>query len=146
MVTEWLCMLHGMMVLVCKLDKKMKYEGRKVCLVVVNCTAQSQPRGLTHIELIFLLPNTTAKSQPCDQGIIHCLKVYYRKKLMERIICAIDAGKRLEDVQINVLDVLRIIQDAWCHVSSDTIRNCFQHCGFFSEVNPHSPEEPLEQK
>ena len=31
-----------------KLDKKMKREGRKVCLVVDNCTAHSQPRGLTH--------------------------------------------------------------------------------------------------
>ena len=61
---------------------------------------------------------------------------------MERIICAIDAGKRLEDVQINVLDALRIIQDAWCHVSSDTIRNCFRHCGFSSEVNPDLSEEP----
>ena len=47
-----------------------------------NCTAHLQPRGLTHIELIFLPPNTTAKSQPCDQGIIHYLKVYYHMPVL----------------------------------------------------------------
>ena len=97
---------------VCKLDKKIKHARRRICLVVDTCTAHIQPAGLSNIELVFLPPNTTAKSQPCDQGIIHCTKVHYHKILMERIIGAIDAGKTLQDVEINVLDALQIIQDA----------------------------------
>ena len=46
------------------LDKQM--IEMKICMVIDNCAAHPQVRNLTNVELIFLPPNTTAKSQPCD--------------------------------------------------------------------------------
>ena len=62
-----------------ELDKKMKKKNRKIALVVDNCPAHPQIPGLQSVELVFLPPNTTSKTQPMDQGIIQNLKVHYRK-------------------------------------------------------------------
>ena len=111
-----------------------------------NCTAHPHLEGLTNIELVFLLPNTTAKLQPCDQGIICCMKIHYRKQVMERIIHDIDRGQSFSDIKISVLDALRIIQTAWSNVSNSTISNCFQHCGFTHGVNSTDSEEANEDE
>ena len=47
-----------------KLDKKFTKKGRKVAMIVDNCPAHPQIRGLRSIELVFLPPNTTSKTQP----------------------------------------------------------------------------------
>ena len=67
-----------------KLDKKFQREHRRVAMVVDNCHAH-----LKAVKLVFLPPNTTAKLQPCDQGIIQNLKVHYRKYLLLKLIVAI---------------------------------------------------------
>ena len=59
----------------------MKNSNRKIALVVDNCTAHPVIHGLTNFMLVFLPPNTTAKTQPMDAGVIRCLKAYYRKNL-----------------------------------------------------------------
>ena len=76
---------------------------------------------------MFLPPNTTAKLQPCDQGIINNLKVHYRKYLLFKLISAVGAK---EDFALTLLDCLYLLQLAWDNVSAQTITNCFQHCGF----------------
>ncbi|KAI1723258.1 DDE superfamily endonuclease domain-containing protein [Ditylenchus destructor] len=64
--------------------------------------------GLKNITLKFFPPNTTALSQPCDQGIIQNLKVHYRKDLLRKRILAFD--NRVEFV-INLFDALNILQE-----------------------------------
>ena len=59
---------------------------RKILLVIVNCTAHPRGLELTNINIKFLPPNTTAKLQPCDQGIIQSLKVHYRHQLVKIVI------------------------------------------------------------
>ena len=52
-----------------KFDRRMKNVGRKVCMIVDNCSAH--PRiELENTELVFLPPNTTSHTQPMDSGII----------------------------------------------------------------------------
>ena len=53
-------------------------EGRKVVLIVDNCPAHQHVEGLKAIHLMFLLPNTTSKTQPIDQGVIRSIKAHYR--------------------------------------------------------------------
>ncbi|XP_062597709.1 tigger transposable element-derived protein 6-like [Saccostrea cucullata] len=57
-----------------QLDKKMKRKKRKTALVIDNCPAHPKIPALQSIELIFLPPNTTSKTQPMDQGIIQNMK------------------------------------------------------------------------
>ena len=97
-------------------------------LVIDNCPAHPNTQAsLNVIKLVFLPPNTTAKLQPCDQGIIQNLKVQYRKYLLIKLIAAIEAK---EDFSPNLLDALYLLCLSWENVSVQTITNCFHHCGF----------------
>ncbi|XP_062582039.1 tigger transposable element-derived protein 4-like [Saccostrea cucullata] len=110
-----------------QLDKKMKKKKRKIALVIDNCPAHPKIPALQSIELIFLPPNTTSKTQPMDQGIIQNLKVHYRKRVLLRYIAAID---KKETPHISILDALHMLSQAWACVTVKTISNCFKHAGF----------------
>ena len=53
-----------------KLDSRMRKSTRTVALVLDNCTALPNVIGLTNVKLIILPPNTTAKTQPMDAGVL----------------------------------------------------------------------------
>ena len=53
-----------------KFDCSMHQQDRRVLLFVDNCRAHPHVTQLKATKLVFLPPNTTAKLQPCDQGII----------------------------------------------------------------------------
>lgn len=59
-------------------DQLMFCQKRKVLLTLDNCTAHPRIDNLKATELLFLPPNTTSKSQPCDMGIINNLKCHQR--------------------------------------------------------------------
>ena len=67
-----------------KLDKKFNNQNRKVAMIVDNCPAHPNVKGLKAIKLIFLPPNTTSHTQPMDQGILKNLKSHYRKQVILR--------------------------------------------------------------
>jgi predicted MarR family transcription regulator len=61
--------------------------------------------------LQFLPANTTSKSQPMmDQGIIHALKLRYRRRQLQKTIMKMDRDKTLNGSdllkQISVLDAI----------------------------------------
>ena len=121
-----------------KLDKRFHRQQRKIVMVIDNCPAHPNVKGLNSIKLVFLPPNTTSKTQPCDQGIIQNLKVHYRKKvLMKQITCA---EKKIE-FNLTVLDALRLLQQAWFNVTPTTISSCFRHAGFQVSNITNTPEE-----
>ena len=93
-----------------------------------NCPAHPnvQP-ALKAIKLVFLPPNTTSTLQPCDQGIIQNMKVHYRKFLLIKMITAVEAK---EEFSPNLLDSVYTLRLAWDNVRPETIKNCFEHCGF----------------
>ena len=59
-----------------QLDNKFVAEGRKIALIIDNCPAHPEIDNLQAVELIFLPPNTTPKTQPMDQGVIRSLKAH----------------------------------------------------------------------
>ena len=61
-----------------ELDVKFQKENRKIALIIDNCPAHPTIADLSNAKLIFLPPNTTSVSQPMDQGVIKCLKSFYR--------------------------------------------------------------------
>ncbi|XP_069134565.1 tigger transposable element-derived protein 4-like [Argopecten irradians] len=77
-----------------------------------------------------------------DQGVIHNLKVHYRKLVIQRKIRAVD--NKSGEVSITVLDAIRMLNQAWGSVKDTTIRNCFRHAGFVSATTISDDDEAPE--
>jgi len=120
-----------------KLDRKFQNQHRRVAMIIDNCPTHPKVCRLQNIKLVFLPPNTTSKTQPCDQGIIQNLKVQYRKQVLLK---QITYAEKKKDFVITVLDALRLLQQAWTSVTPTTITNCFRHAGF-SHQTPETENE-----
>ena len=83
-----------------QLDNKFVAEGIKIALIIDNCRAHPRTDNLKAVELIFLPPNITSKTQPMDHGVIRSLKAHYRAKVVKRYIASIDAKKGISSVNI----------------------------------------------
>ena len=110
-------------------------------MLVDNCHTHPVVNGLTSIKVVFLPPNTTAKLQSMDQGIIKNLKVNYRKILVLRYITAIDKGG---EFSVSILDSIHMLSAAWKAVLQSTIAGCFEHAGFSFEHGEMEAEEDEE--
>ena len=77
-----------------QLDNKFVAKGRKIALIIDNCPAHPKIDNLQAVELIFLPPNTTSKTQPTDQGVIRSLKAHYRAEVVKRYIASIDGERK----------------------------------------------------
>ena len=111
-----------------KLDFQTRKSDRKIAMFLDNCTAHPNISGLTNIKLVFLPPNTTAKTQPMDAGIIRCLKVHYRNSLAKLRLLAFEEKR---DFKVDVLEAMRLLRRAWNSVSEVTIQNCFKRPTLF---------------
>ena len=122
-----------------KWNRKLHAKNHHVLLILDNCPAHPHTlcNQFSNITLQFLPPNTTAKLQPCDQGIIQSLKVHYRHKLVRKLLLAVEAG---ENLKISVLDAMLWLKTAWNEVTPLTIQNCFRHCGFNDSSSAISDE------
>jgi len=115
------------------LDAKMARQDRRVLLLVDNASSHDETGlVLTHVRVLKLPPNTTAKIQPMDQGIIYCIK---REVLAKKMMHALD---RLGDFDENpykvcMLTALEWCEAAWNNVSSAVIRSCWLHSSLVSK-------------
>ena len=78
---------------------------------------------LRQFNCVFLPPNTTAVTQPVDQGVIRSLKAKYHSRLIKLIIKAIDSNKDIP--KINVLGAMNLLSLSWEDVTENTVQNCF---------------------
>ena len=62
-----------------------------------------------------------------DQGVIRSVKAIYRKKIIQRIIREVDAGKGIP--KISMLDAMQLLQSAWSEIKETTVQNCFRKAG-----------------
>ncbi|XP_041347231.1 tigger transposable element-derived protein 4-like [Gigantopelta aegis] len=129
-------------------NKDMKLQGRKVVMLVDNCTAHPPTDKLENVNMMFLPPRTTSLIQPCDQGIIRNLKGHYRSQVVNKIIEDIDGT---EDItanelakKLNLLDAIHMLTKAWRNVKPVTVVNCFKKGGFSMDDRVETEEaEPL---
>ena len=103
-------------------------------LLFVDNAPSHPATELGNVKLVFLPANTTSKLQPMDQGIIQTMKLKYRKKQLQHVISAMEkdtskCGSQLLK-EINILQAIYWVHDAWKHVEASTIQKCFAKCGF----------------
>ncbi|XP_065284391.1 tigger transposable element-derived protein 6-like [Dermacentor albipictus] len=117
-------------------DRDMKRQGRKVCLLLDNCSAHhSDEVKLTNTELRFFPPNCTSVLQPLDQGVILSLKRAYRGRLIQRLLFNTETGR---DTKVDLYVALQIMSAAWSTLGRSVIVNCFRHAGFAEGRPVHS--------
>ncbi|XP_062609218.1 tigger transposable element-derived protein 4-like [Saccostrea cucullata] len=119
-----------------QLDSSMRRQKRKILLFLDN--APSHPNiKLSNVELQFLPPNTTYKTQPMDMGIIQAMKLKFRKRQMKHMIKEMDKHPDIcgTDIlkQITILDAIYWVHSAWEEVQTSTIQKCFSKAGFLCE-------------
>lgn len=124
-----------------KWNNELRYENRKIILLVDNCPAHPDVKNLDCIKLVFMPPNTSSKLQPMDQGVIHSLKSHYRHLILSKMIEYIDSGR--ENFSINLLDAIHFLHLSWQKVSGQTIANCFRHGGFLKNGDNFDSEDDL---
>ena len=107
-----------------ELDAMFQKQDRKIVLIIDNCPAHPAVADLSNVKLIFLPPNTTSVSQPMDQGVIKCLKAFYRRRLVNIMIQRLEKG--LDLPKISILRALQILVASWDKVTKKTIVNCFR--------------------
>ena len=117
-------------------DRKFAAHDWKIALIVDNCPAHPIVDGLKASELIFLPPNTTSKTQPMDQGVIRCLKAFYRHSIIKRYITSIDGGR--SPAKVNLLQAMPLLTAAWECVPPITLVSCFRKTGISSESQARS--------
>ena len=133
-------------------DEWLKEENRKLALrkkkaVLFLDNAPCHPNvALSNIVLKFLPPNTTAATQPLDQGIIKSFKSHYRKAMLTRIVNCMDNAASVEDVVkgFSVFTVIQMIDKAWDSVTESTIKNCFKKAGIVREASERENIDELE--
>ena len=81
-----------------ELDGQQVVQEGKLSLIKDNFTAHPFLKGLQGIEMIFLLPNTTSKTQPMDQGVIRILKAFYRASSFRGILLILIKTKILAPI------------------------------------------------
>ena len=114
-------------------DRKMMFQKRKILLFLDNATSHAEI-SLKNIKLQFFPANTTSILQPMDQGIIQTTKIRYRKIQLQNLITRLEKEKEkccselLKEVDI--LQAIYWVKNAWEAVLPQTITKCFAKCGF----------------
>ena len=125
---------------VTKLDRRMKRDNRKIALIVDNCTAHpTDIQGLQAVKLFFLPPNTTAKLQPMDAGIIRNLQYHYRIDFIKKKIDSIDNN---QEFSLTIFEAICMLNRAWEKVKESTIQNCYRHTGYRQVYHSHHKKLP----
>lgn len=109
-------------------NRKMQQANRNIVMLVDNCSAHPNVER-SNIKLVFLPPNTTAKLQPCDAGIIQVVKLHYQKMLLRRIAFDIDEMETASSLanKVTMADAIMWLKQAWDLLSETTIQKCFAY-------------------
>ena len=67
-----------------------------------------------------------------DQGVIRSLKAKYHRKIIKRLIRAVDMKKKLP--QTSILDAMQLLQSAWSEVLELTVKNSFRKSGISEKL------------
>ncbi|CAI5963338.1 unnamed protein product [Closterium sp. NIES-64] len=128
------------------LNAAMYAENRKILVLLDNASSHMlrsqlawseivcgmRTTCMSNVRLVFLPPNTTAFTQPLDQGIIATVKARYRQHWL-RAFTALWNGEgattAVARFRPNLRDVLAWLSDAWMSVGERTIQRCWWRTG-----------------
>ncbi|XP_037503607.1 tigger transposable element-derived protein 6-like [Rhipicephalus sanguineus] len=111
-------------------DKETSTKKRKVLLLLDICSAHHVNAHLRAVKILFLPPDTTAKMQPMDQGVIASFKVHCRRRVIERRLIDIRTADNAVDLKVPLVKAVFFASGAWRDVKSETILHCFEKAGF----------------
>jgi hypothetical protein len=84
----------------------MQIENRKALILFDNALCHPEME-LSNVKLVFLPPNTIARTQPLDFGIIRNFKVKYCKMLLEFLLSHEDVTALADATKnVNVSDIV----------------------------------------
>ncbi|CAG8773555.1 3245_t:CDS:1, partial [Acaulospora morrowiae] len=129
-------------------DKQLSRLDKNILLIVdgapVHCLEENIE--LKYIRIEFLLPNAITHIQPCDQGIIHSFKCFYKKGFISNRIDAYDSiyNKPNENLPaFTILDAIYLVANAWKSVTHETIANCWKRTGILP-ISNNNNELPIQ--
>ena len=110
-----------------KLAFQMRKRQRKISLVLENCTAHPNMSGLRTLYSYFCLLTTLLK--PSQWMLV----LFATLKHIIEITCKATSPRfrRKKPCKINILDSLKLLNQAWNSVSETAIKNCFKKVKFF---------------
>ncbi len=104
----------------------MQIENWKALIILNNAPCHPEME-LSNVKLVFLPPNTTARTQLLDSRIIRNFKVKYRKMFLEFFLSHEDVTTLVDAIKkVNVGDVVDWVSQSWDQVIASTIKNCFR--------------------
>ncbi|KAE9528589.1 hypothetical protein AGLY_012164 [Aphis glycines] len=111
----------------------MRSQNRNVLIFLDNAACHPKIE-LSNTKILMLPPNTTSITQPMDQGVIYTFKSYYRKLLLQSLLCKMDNCSSAHQLakSISVLDAVNWIALACDNVKAECVQNCFHKAGFLS--------------
>ena len=124
-------------------NNKLIQQNRRILLLLDNFSGNFTNSVFSQIELLFLPPKTTAKLQPLDAGILSCFKQHYRKLLSARSVANIENYSSVDQFikGLSLAECLKSVSNAWENVSSETVVNCWKHCGYEAWDFVYSPNK-----
>lgn len=114
----------------------------KILLIMDNFSGH--PKELSkekykNLEIIYLPPNTTAKLQPLDQGIISALKGNYKTSILNECVKTIDNFEEIRRIKVkngmgglkfgktpNIADSIVYMTTVFNEMKSSTVINCWK--------------------
>ena len=113
---------------------------RRVLLVMDNFSGHTlavdqiqQSNPLPNVTICWLPPNSTAQTQPLDQGIIRTFKAHYRKRWLCYMLDQFN--QELNPLRtMNVLKAVRWSIQSWQAVTTESVTNCWKRSGLISSL------------
>ena len=81
-----------------------------------------------NIHLEYFEPNLTSFAQPCNAGIIRCIKAHYRHAYCLWVI-ELDEADEHDIYTIDLLEAMLMVRGAWDAVTAKTMKHCWDHTG-----------------
>lgn len=112
-------------------DEELKQENKRILLIMDNVSGHRKyDEKHSHIDILFLPPNTTAKSQPLDAGIIKAFKDRYKKLLLDHLceeVMQKNFDLKTALSKYTLLDAIKNVSEAWQSLPFSAIINCWKH-------------------
>ena len=130
-----------------KLNNIMILQSRSILLFMDNapCHPYKLKGKFSNIKVEFLPKHTTSGTQPCDAGIIKVFKVKYHHFMVCHIVTRVIPGVTENSIMksVDVLLAIKWATTAWNEILPETMRKCFEKCGFVPEIMETDDDDPF---